>query len=81
MFIYTINIYFRSKLGVGLLSGKYSVQPKSNTEDESRQGIPPRMFKTLIGRGHPGFSSNRQQDAQEFFLQLINILDVIIYNT
>ncbi|XP_035728148.1 ubiquitin carboxyl-terminal hydrolase 5-like [Vespa mandarinia] len=64
-----------SKLGVGLLSGKYSVPPKSNTEDESRQGIPPRMFKTLIGRGHPGFSSNRQQDAQEFFLQLINILD------
>ncbi|XP_014607776.1 PREDICTED: ubiquitin carboxyl-terminal hydrolase 5 isoform X2 [Polistes canadensis] len=65
-----------SKLGVGLLSGRYSVSPLSNTDDDSRQGIPPRMFKTLIGRGHPGFSSNRQQDAQEFLLQLINILDV-----
>ncbi|XP_053985117.1 ubiquitin carboxyl-terminal hydrolase 5 [Hylaeus anthracinus] len=64
-----------AKLGIGLLSGKYSVPPNTNNEDESRQGIPPRMFKTLIGRGHPGFSSNRQQDAQEFFLHLINIID------
>lgn len=64
-----------AKLGIGLLSGKYSVPPNTNNEDESRQGIPPRMFKTLIGRGHPGFSSNRQQDAQEFFLHLINVID------
>lgn len=64
-----------AKLGVGLLSGKYSVPPKTNTEDESRQGIPPRMFKTLIGRGHPGFFLDRQQDAQEFFLHIINIID------
>ncbi|XP_008209827.1 ubiquitin carboxyl-terminal hydrolase 5 isoform X2 [Nasonia vitripennis] len=64
-----------AKLGVGLLSGKYSQQPESKTDDENRQGIPPRMFKNLIGRGHPGFSSNRQQDAQEFILHLINILD------
>lgn len=66
-----------AKLGIGLLSGKYSEQPsKSGSEnDESRQGIPPRMFKVLIGRGHPDFSSNRQQDAQEFLLHLINILD------
>lgn len=64
-----------SKLGTGLLSGKYSVPPDTNNEHESRQGIPPRMFKTLVGRGHPGFSSNRQQDAQEFFLHIINIID------
>lgn len=62
-----------AKLGVGLLSGKYSVEPKS--EDEGRQGIPPRMFKYLISRGHPDFSSNRQQDAQEFILHLINVLE------
>ncbi|KAF7995301.1 hypothetical protein HCN44_005961 [Aphidius gifuensis] len=38
-----------SKLGCGLLS------------DYNRQGISPRMFENLISRGHPGFSSNRQQ--------------------
>lgn len=64
-----------TKLGTGLLSGKYSVPPDTNNEHEPRQGIPPRMFKTLVGRGHSGFSSNRQQDAQEFFLHIINIID------
>ncbi|XP_076283534.1 ubiquitin specific protease 5 [Lasioglossum baleicum] len=64
-----------AKLGIGLLSGKYSVPPTTNNEDEPRQGIPPRMFKTLVGRGHPVFSSNRQQDAQEFILHIINIID------
>lgn len=34
------------------------------------------MFKTLIGRGHADFSSSKQQDAQEFFLHLINVLEV-----
>ncbi|XP_033225385.1 ubiquitin carboxyl-terminal hydrolase 5 [Belonocnema kinseyi] len=62
-----------AKLGVGLLSGKYSQPPK--TEAEEPRGIPPRMFKTLIGRGHQDFASNRQQDAQEFFLHLINLLE------
>ncbi|XP_076637563.1 ubiquitin specific protease 5 [Colletes latitarsis] len=63
-----------AKLGIGLLSGKYSEPPKTNNEEELRQGISPWMFKSLIGRGHPGFSSNRQQDAQEFFLHLINVI-------
>lgn len=70
---------FRAKLGVGLLSGKHSKEPDTSDEDDkSRQGISPRMFKILIGRGHSGFASNRQQDAQEFFLHLINILNVNI---
>ncbi|XP_032667917.1 ubiquitin carboxyl-terminal hydrolase 5 [Odontomachus brunneus] len=67
-----------AKLGTGLLSGKYSEEPTKSggaENDESRQGIPPRMFKVLAGRGHAGFSSNRQQDAQEFLLHLIDILD------
>lgn len=70
--------FVRAKLGTGLLSGKYSEVPKSNTDEDTRPGISPRMFKNLIGQGHPGFSSNRQQDAQEFLLHLINITDVII---
>ncbi|KAM0730160.1 Ubiquitin carboxyl-terminal hydrolase 5 [Formica fusca] len=65
-----------AKLGFGLLSGRYSQPPrKSSTDNEPQQGIPPRMFKVLIGRGHPGFFSNRQQDAQEFLLYLINLLN------
>ena len=33
------------------------------------------MFKTVIGRGHPEFSTNRQQDAQEFFMHLLSTID------
>ena len=42
---------------------------------QEQNGITPQMFKTLIGRGHPEFSTNRQQDAQEFFMHLLSILD------
>lgn len=40
-------------------------------------GIAPRMFKALVGRGHPEFSTNRQQDAQEFLLHFINMVEVM----
>lgn len=33
------------------------------------------MLKALIGRGHPEFSTMRQQDAQEFFLHLLSCTD------
>lgn len=39
-------------------------------------GISARMFKALIGRGHSEFSTNRQQDAQEFLLHFINMVEV-----
>ncbi|CAO2833461.1 unnamed protein product [Amaranthus hypochondriacus] len=55
-----------TKLGHGLLSGRYSV-PSS----EKQEGIPPRMFKTVIAASHPEFSTMRQQDALEFFLHLL----------
>lgn len=29
----------------------------------------------MIGRGHPEFSTNRQQDAQEFFMHLLSLMD------
>lgn len=34
------------------------------------------MLKALVSRGHPEFSSNRQQDAHEFLLHLINLVEV-----
>jgi len=66
---------------VGLLSGKYSKPPAEFSEgkqisDEWQPGISPHMFKSLIGKGHPLFSTKRQQDAQEFFLHFVNTLEV-----
>nr|CAH0100329.1 unnamed protein product [Daphnia galeata] len=60
-----------AKLAVGILFGRYSV-PVPDVEIEYQQGIKPSMFKSLIGRGHPEFSTKRQQDAIEFLLHLIN---------
>ncbi|NXL41853.1 UBP13 hydrolase, partial [Podilymbus podiceps] len=73
-----------AKLGHGLLSGQYSKPPMKSElieqvmkEEHKPQhnGISPRMFKSFISKGHPEFSSNRQQDAQEFFLHLINLVE------
>uniref|UniRef100_T1J4C8 Ubiquitin carboxyl-terminal hydrolase n=1 Tax=Strigamia maritima TaxID=126957 RepID=T1J4C8_STRMM len=69
-----------AKLGHGLLSGKYSQPPPPGTDvernaNEGQPGIRPSMFKSLIGKGHTEFSTKRQQDAQEFFLHLLNVLE------
>ncbi|CAM5137991.1 unnamed protein product [Eretmochelys imbricata] len=73
-----------AKLGHGLLSGQYSKPPMKSElieqvmkEEHKPQhnGISPRMFKAFVSKGHPEFSSNRQQDAQEFFLHLINLAE------
>ncbi|KAH0624178.1 hypothetical protein JD844_007660 [Phrynosoma platyrhinos] len=73
-----------AKLGHGLLSGQYSKPPTKSElieqvmkEEQKPQhnGISPRMFKALVSKGHPEFSSNRQQDAHEFFLHLINLIE------
>uniref|UniRef100_A0A0A9DYE8 USP domain-containing protein n=1 Tax=Arundo donax TaxID=35708 RepID=A0A0A9DYE8_ARUDO len=59
-----------TKLGHGLLSGKYSTPAK-----EGQEGIRPRMFKTVIATNHSEFSSMRQQDALDFFLHLIDTVE------
>lgn len=64
-----------AKLGSGLCSGKYSVLSETSMDTvDSSAGIAPTMFKALIGKGHPDFSTKHQQDAQEFFLHLVNTL-------
>uniref|UniRef100_A0A1X7UQQ6 Ubiquitin carboxyl-terminal hydrolase n=1 Tax=Amphimedon queenslandica TaxID=400682 RepID=A0A1X7UQQ6_AMPQE len=72
------------KLARGLLSGDYSKPlppaegstPEGEKEGQKEQeGIRPNMFKTLIGTGHREFSSNRQQDVQEFFLHLLSAIE------
>ncbi|XP_057474093.1 ubiquitin carboxyl-terminal hydrolase 14-like isoform X2 [Actinidia eriantha] len=69
-----------TKLANGLLSGKYSVPaPEDDTTSVAnstptvkQEGIPPRMFKSVIAASHPEFSTMRQQDALEFFLHFID---------
>lgn len=61
---------------MGLLSGKYSQPPPKNAQaDADPPGVSPLMFKTLVGQGHPEFSTKRQQDAQEFFLQVLKLVE------
>ncbi|XP_052081738.1 ubiquitin carboxyl-terminal hydrolase 5-like [Mytilus californianus] len=66
-----------AKLGRGLLSGNYSKSPTESADEKGLppNGIRPQMFKHLIGKGHPEFSTKRQQDAQEYFLHLVNLLE------
>ncbi|XP_036377319.1 ubiquitin carboxyl-terminal hydrolase 13 isoform X3 [Megalops cyprinoides] len=66
-----------AKLGHGLLSGQYSKPPVKSEliEQHQQKGISPRMFKALVSKGHPEFSSSRQQDAHEFLLHMINLVE------
>jgi ubiquitin carboxyl-terminal hydrolase 5/13 len=78
----TLNFQL-TKLANGLLSGKYSKplevatsrNKETDTHTQSQIGIPPRTFKHLVGKGHPEFSTNRQQDALEFLQHLIQLIE------
>lgn len=68
------------KIADGLLSGRYS-KPDSDVivsehtpENPHQKGLAPAMLKHLIGRGHPEFSTMRQQDAFEFLLHLLKLM-------
>ncbi|KAK9892573.1 hypothetical protein WA026_020954 [Henosepilachna vigintioctopunctata] len=69
-----VNIQM-SKLGHGLLSGKYSQPPPQESADVEQIGVCPSMFKNLVGRGHPEFSTKKQQDVQEFILHVLTLLE------
>ncbi|CAL8253290.1 unnamed protein product [Merluccius merluccius] len=73
-----------AKLGYGLLSGQFSKPPMKSElieqvmkEEHKHQqkGISPKMFKALVSKGHPEFSSSRQQDAHEFLQHIINLVE------
>nr|CAG4646818.1 EOG090X0181 [Megafenestra aurita] len=63
-----------AKLAVGLLSGRYSL-PVCDRGNKYQTGIKPSTFKSLVGKGHPEFSTKRQQDAVDFLLYLINLTE------
>ncbi|KAI5957617.1 ubp14 [Candida theae] len=62
------------KIYDGLYSGRYSVPSPLKGEDY-QLGIKPFVFKNLIGQNHPEFKTQRQQDAYEFLLYLLDKLD------
>jgi len=62
-----------AKLGHGLLSGEYSRAPKEG--EDKKTWVRPLMFKSLVGRGHPEFSTGRQQDALEYLQHLLGLLE------
>lgn len=68
------------KMGDGLLSGRYSkpdsdvVVSEHSPEVPHQKGLAPAMLKHLIGRGHPEFSTMRQQDAFELLQHLIKLI-------
>ncbi|EDW17518.1 ubiquitin carboxyl-terminal hydrolase 5 [Drosophila mojavensis] len=64
-----------AKLGNGLLSGKYSSLVGNTLDMEHMTGISPAMFKNIVGKNHPEFSTKQQQDANDFYLHLLTLLD------
>ncbi|BFZ23849.1 hypothetical protein BsWGS_26888 [Bradybaena similaris] len=73
-----------TKMGFGLLSGEYSKSRDDSGSELNKKtphylsppsGIRPQMFKTLVGKGHPEFSTKKQQDAQEFFLHIVSLIE------
>uniref|UniRef100_V5GVJ0 Ubiquitin carboxyl-terminal hydrolase n=2 Tax=Kalmanozyma brasiliensis (strain GHG001) TaxID=1365824 RepID=V5GVJ0_KALBG len=78
-----------TKIADGLLSGRYS-HPREPEQDSTwkaadggedaqqqplfQKGVLPSMFKGLVGKGHEEFSTMRQQDADEFFKYLVDIV-------
>jgi ubiquitin carboxyl-terminal hydrolase 5/13 len=66
-----------AKLGAGLCCGDYSAPPPpadaaAAAGQPDEQGVRPKIFKMLVGKGHAEFSSSKQQDAQEYFIHLID---------
>ncbi|XP_028166955.1 ubiquitin carboxyl-terminal hydrolase 5 [Ostrinia furnacalis] len=60
-----------AKLGVGLLSGRYSIPEAEGTQ----AGVAPHMFRQLVGKAHAEFATKRQQDAHEFYLHLLTLVE------
>ncbi|RDA84370.1 hypothetical protein CP532_2577 [Ophiocordyceps camponoti-leonardi (nom. inval.)] len=62
------------KVADGLLSGRYAKPDDDEPEVSHQRGLAPAMLKHLIGRGHPEFSTMRQQDAFELFQHLVKLI-------
>ncbi|KAL4452659.1 hypothetical protein ABPG75_008321 [Micractinium tetrahymenae] len=43
-------------------------------KDDDGNSVRPQQFRSLAGRGHPEFSSSRQQDAEEYWGHLLEVI-------
>lgn len=64
-----------AKLAFGLFSPFYSIEPATGEQPVEQQGIRPTTFKQLVGRNHPEFATKRQQDAEEFFRHIMDLIE------
>jgi len=62
-----------AKLAYGLLSGKYS--QITDSDNSVQKGIKPQSFKHFVCGQDRNFSTKRQQDAHEFLLFLIDLIE------
>jgi len=60
-----------AKLNNGLLGPRYAAPLKDGEDTDPKLEVAPQMFRSLIGKGHPEFSTGRQQDAGEFAQYLL----------
>lgn len=64
-----------AKLVTCLGSERYAPPWKEgDDEDDPKYLVAPQMLRALVGRGHPEFSSGRQQDAAEFLQYFLELL-------
>lgn len=61
-----------AKLAYGLLSGEYS---QIDATTQTQKGIQPKSFKHFVCGNDRNFSTKRQQDAHEFFLFLMDLVE------
>jgi len=70
-----------SKMAHGICSGEFCTENVDERFDDDtgdiiinryQDGIRPYMFRNIVGKGHVEFGGNKQQDAMEYLIHLIN---------
>ena len=62
-----------AKIAVGLVTDRYA-KGSGPGDDAPVAAVQPKMFKAIVGKGHPEFSTGRQQDAVEYFQHLLEVM-------
>ena len=64
-----------AKIAVGLVTDRYAKGSGSDDDaPDAAAAVQPRMLKAIVGKGHPEFSTGRQQDAVEYFQHLLEVM-------